>query len=180
MCPTDPFDADRLRIPHTGNLIPWGVKRQTPCEPRRPRIPRHKHGELFLKGPIPWRWLVLAAQLPGRALAVGVALWHLVGMQKHHTVRLPPSKARSLGLSPRCPSWTHGPRRCRPSRRGSPPRPQPGRDRIGRDPGRWDAVRPGGLTNAAARLVTRCLSCAAGVALKVRLPTGSDQSEKAL
>ena len=101
MCSTDPFDVDRLRIPDTGNLVPWGVKRQTPCQPQRPRIPRHKPGELFLKGPIPWRWLVLAGQLPGRALAVGVLLWHLVGIQNRGTVRLLPSKTRSLGLSPR-------------------------------------------------------------------------------
>jgi len=74
---------------------------QTPRQPRRPTIPRHKPRELFLRGPIPWRWLEMAARLPGRALAVGIVLWHLVGLRRHWTVRLSPSKTRSLGLSPR-------------------------------------------------------------------------------
>lgn len=43
----------------------------------------------------------MAARLPGRALAVGIVLWHLVGLRRHWTVRLSPSKTRSLGLSPR-------------------------------------------------------------------------------
>lgn len=37
-------------------------------------------GERFLKGPIPWAWLVRAGQLPGKALHVAVALWHHAGM----------------------------------------------------------------------------------------------------
>jgi len=101
MCPSDPFDVDRLRIRDSAHLMPPSGSHQTPHQPRRPEIPRHKPGELFLRGPIPWRWLEMAARLPGRALAVGIVLWHLVGLRKHWTVRLSPSKTRSLGLSPR-------------------------------------------------------------------------------
>jgi DNA-binding transcriptional ArsR family regulator len=72
-----------------------------PPPPQHPRTPRHKARELFLKGPIPWRWVQAAARLPGHALAVGLALWHLIGLRKCHMVRLSPSKPRSLGLSPR-------------------------------------------------------------------------------
>jgi DNA-binding transcriptional ArsR family regulator len=35
----------------------------------------------FLRGPVPMSWLHAAARLPGSALAVGVALWHLAGMR---------------------------------------------------------------------------------------------------
>jgi len=68
--------------------------------PRRKTLRRQPSG-LFLKGPVPWRWLQQAARLPGRALAVGMALWLLVGLRKRHNVRLSPSKTRSLGISPR-------------------------------------------------------------------------------
>ena len=37
---------------------------------------------LFLKGPIPLDWLSQAAQMPGKALALGLALWWLHGMSK--------------------------------------------------------------------------------------------------
>jgi hypothetical protein len=31
----------------------------------------------FLKGPVPWPWIVAAAALPGSALIVGLSLWRL-------------------------------------------------------------------------------------------------------
>ena len=42
----------------------------------------------FLKGPIPLWWLTQAAALPGKALALGVALWWLHGMSKNGFVKL--------------------------------------------------------------------------------------------
>lgn len=101
MCSPNPFDVDRLRIPDSGHLMLSSGNHQKPRQPPRPRLPRHKPGELFLRGPIPWRWLEAAARLPGRAFVVGVVLWHLAGLRRHRTVRLTPSKTRSLGLSPR-------------------------------------------------------------------------------
>jgi hypothetical protein len=50
--------------------------------------PRHRSGEQFLKGPIPLRWLCLAAKQPGKALHVGIALWLLAGMKRNRTVTL--------------------------------------------------------------------------------------------
>jgi len=38
--------------------------------------------EHYLRGPIPLAWLQKAARLPGRTLAVGVALWHLAGLRR--------------------------------------------------------------------------------------------------
>lgn len=81
--------------------MPASTALPAPPQPHRSRAPRHTRGELFLKGPIPWRWLELAAALPGRALAVALVVWHLVGLKKCQTVKLAPSKIRSLGLSPR-------------------------------------------------------------------------------
>ncbi len=90
---TDPFNVDRLRIP---DAMPVDIS-----QPPRPKAPRHKPGEMFLKGPIPWEWLEKAARLPGRALAVALVAWHLRGLRRSSTFRLEPSKVRSLGLSPR-------------------------------------------------------------------------------
>lgn len=91
----DSFDPERLRLPGVmPQVCPQAV-------PRFNKPPRHKPGERFLKGPVPWRWLERAARLPGQALAVGLAAWHLLGLHKNKTVRLAPSLTRSLGLSPR-------------------------------------------------------------------------------
>lgn len=44
--------------------------------------------EPFLKGPIPWAWLHRAGRLPGRALHVGLAVWHLSALQRSRRVRV--------------------------------------------------------------------------------------------
>jgi hypothetical protein len=36
----------------------------------------------FLKGPIPWPWIVRAWSLPGQSLMVGLMLWRLAGLKK--------------------------------------------------------------------------------------------------
>ena len=41
-----------------------------------------------MKGPIPWRWLEAAAQLPGAALAVGLVVWREAGCRNERTVPL--------------------------------------------------------------------------------------------
>ncbi|MFL5342051.1 MAG: hypothetical protein ACJ8F7_18050 [Gemmataceae bacterium] len=61
------------------------------------RPPRHKPGESFLKGPIPWRWIERAARLPGKALAVGLMLWKEAGCEGTHTVRFRSSQAAPFG-----------------------------------------------------------------------------------
>ena len=66
---------------------------------RNEKPPRHKLGEKFLKGPIPWNWLVRAARQPGKSLHVSVALWHLVGLKKSGTVALSNKLLVSLGIS---------------------------------------------------------------------------------
>src|SRR5262245_32363581 len=79
MTPPDPFDVDVLRAPEAdlGAL----------CQHSGRRPPRHRQGEKFLKGPIPWPWLERAFELPGKALHVAVLLWQEVGCRSCRTVR---------------------------------------------------------------------------------------------
>ena len=62
-------------------------------------VPRHRKGERFLRGPIPWSWLTEAARLPGRTLHVAVSLWFWAGIKRSAAVVLPISQLRLLGVS---------------------------------------------------------------------------------
>lgn len=68
-----------------------------PAKPK-PRLPRYRPGEKFLKGPIPLKWLTLAAPLPGKALHVAIALWFQGGVEKSPTVRLNLSRLQVFGV----------------------------------------------------------------------------------
>lgn len=46
------------------------------------------HQEKFIKGPIPLWWIRKANELPGKAGAVGIALWFLAGINKTLTFKL--------------------------------------------------------------------------------------------
>src|SRR5262245_40438261 len=76
--PGPPIDPDNLRLPTSSTA---------PAKPRK-RPPRHRQGERFLKGPIPWTWLDRAGRLPGKALRVALTLWQEAGFTKNRTVRL--------------------------------------------------------------------------------------------
>lgn len=73
----DPFDPARLE--------PGPPEIRTG---REKRPPRHRPGERFLKGPVPWRWVEAAARLPGKALAVGLAAWREAGCRRARSVPL--------------------------------------------------------------------------------------------
>ena len=81
-------DPTRLRLP---NQLP------TTATPSK-RPPRHKTGERFLKGPIPWSWLTAAARLPGKALHVAIMLWFKAGIAKRRTVSVSHSVLKQLGV----------------------------------------------------------------------------------
>jgi hypothetical protein len=67
---------------------------------RPSKLPRHRPGEAFLKGPIPMAWLALAARLPGRALHTGLVLWYWAGITKRRVVAPSLSRAeREFGVS---------------------------------------------------------------------------------
>ena len=60
---------------------------------------RHRPGEKFLKGPIPWNWLSSAACLPGQSLHVAIVIWFLSGVTKNRVVTLSGATLRALGVS---------------------------------------------------------------------------------
>jgi hypothetical protein len=72
------FDPKQLALP----------TRQPPLVPTVTAPPRHRPGEKFLMGPIPWSWIVAAAALGGQALLVGLDLWREAGCCKAGTVPL--------------------------------------------------------------------------------------------
>ena len=61
----------------TIDLERLGVKAEASLPKKEKLLPRHRQGEKFLKGPIPWDWLTKAAQLPGHALHVALVLWRV-------------------------------------------------------------------------------------------------------
>ena len=82
------MDPNKLRIPSKSEFpIRASVK-----------PPRHKLGEKFLMGPIPWNWLTAAASQKGKALHVGIILWFLAGMNRKGTVAFSMSQAALLGM----------------------------------------------------------------------------------
>ena len=60
---------------------------------------RRKINGLFLRGPIPWDWLTVASEQPGKALHVGLVLWFLQGLKKNYTVPLSQDKLRKIGVT---------------------------------------------------------------------------------
>ena len=85
-----PPDPDRLRLA----VSPTGRVRPST------RRPRHRQGERFLKGPIPWPRLDRAGRLRGKALAVALVLWQKAGATGRRTVPFNQAGAAELGLGP--------------------------------------------------------------------------------
>jgi hypothetical protein len=52
----------------------------------------------FLKGPVPWSWIVTAAELPGSALVVGLCLWRLAGATKRQSFMLGNDEMEVMGV----------------------------------------------------------------------------------
>lgn len=81
------FDTYRLRL---------SQKRLQPTTLKGPPKPR-PHSR-FLSGRIPWDWIEKAAQLPGRALAVGLTLWLWAGIKKSAQIKLSVSSLSAMGV----------------------------------------------------------------------------------
>ena len=80
---------DQLRIDARATLSERSVE----------KLPRHKPGQKFLKGPIPLNWMSSAAAQPGKALHVALALWFWAGMKRSRQVILSMSWLRAtLGV----------------------------------------------------------------------------------
>jgi hypothetical protein len=86
----DSFSLEALR------LAGPDLKALSEKAPRK--LPRHRPGQKFLKGPIPWSWLVQACRLPGKALHVALLLWREAGCARNRTVPFQLSQAPALGM----------------------------------------------------------------------------------
>ena len=67
--------------------------------PQKQQPPRHKRGEKFLKGPIPYRWLSKAAEQGGKTLHVAIALWFLAGLKRTWTISLSRRTLEDFGVN---------------------------------------------------------------------------------
>ena len=84
----DNLDLEKLTLPVASK----------PVTTDRKALPRHKTGGKFLKGPIPWDWLSMAASLPGKALHVAIALWFHAGIKQERTVTLSGTVLKNMGV----------------------------------------------------------------------------------
>ena len=90
-----PINLDNLKLPST-NIT--GKSSGKPSSSNKLKLPRHKEGQRFLKGPIPMDWIIIASNLTGKALHVGIALWHLAGMKNTGKVKLSGKLQRRMGI----------------------------------------------------------------------------------
>jgi hypothetical protein len=81
-----PIDPARFRV------------RSRPVAASNSKAPRPRHGEPFLKGPIPLAWLEAASRLPGKSLHAGLALWFSAGVMRSSSVPLSNVASQRFGL----------------------------------------------------------------------------------
>jgi hypothetical protein len=80
------------------NLVLNGYELQTPPDLNMTAPPRHRRGEKFLCGPIPWAWLELAGEQPGKSLHVAIILWQAALCHKSGQVRFCYAHGSTLGV----------------------------------------------------------------------------------
>ncbi len=61
--------------------------------------PRWRQKGMFVKGPLPWYWLVAAARLPGQCLDVGLVLFLLHGLKRGNELVLGRRFLLEMGIS---------------------------------------------------------------------------------
>jgi hypothetical protein len=85
----DIWDLDRIRLPadKVGNL---GTRK---------RPPRHRPGDPFIRGPIPYAWIASACRLPGAGLPVAMAFRFLSCRFRWETRSGPSVIAKGLRIS---------------------------------------------------------------------------------
>src|SRR5262245_43782106 len=91
MTDADPFEPERWQMDAGRSQTP------VPSRKRKGTSRRHRR-DRFLKGPVPWPWLVRAMQLPGKALAVGLILWLQRGITGGQTVLFCLARAAAEGI----------------------------------------------------------------------------------
>jgi hypothetical protein len=88
----DRFDPGHWEVPADEEQAP------TPNAKKKKRPHRPRRADRFLKGPIPWPWLVRAMALEGKALAVGLILWLRCGLTGRRTVLFCLARAEAEGI----------------------------------------------------------------------------------
>ncbi len=91
MLNADPFDPDRWVM--EADAVQYAMP--TAGKQHRSRSPRPRR---FLKGPVPWPWLLKAMQLPGKALAIGLMFWKESGCARRTTIHFCLSRAVAEGV----------------------------------------------------------------------------------
>ncbi len=86
---------DHFPAPETLSLPPGSIPKGKPI---RTRAPRHRRGEMFLRGPIPLHWITIASHLGGKALHVGLAIWFFAGMKRSRIISLNLSQPEKFGF----------------------------------------------------------------------------------
>lgn len=76
----------------------FSVNPSIPAPRSRTPLRVRQKSECFIKGPLPLDWISAAAMLPGRTLAVGLALWFEAGCKKSMTVTLTTKLLASFGV----------------------------------------------------------------------------------
>ncbi len=84
-----------LPAPEVLRLPPGSIPKGKPA---RAKVPRHRRGEMFLRGPIPLDWVTIASKLGGKALHVGIALWFFAGMKRTRVISLNLSQPERFGF----------------------------------------------------------------------------------
>ena len=91
------LEEDRTSVAHEIDpaVLALGSSVPSASSPQRP--PRRVQGA-FLRGPVPWHWLVAAGRLHGKAVHIGLFLWFKAGCTASMTVSLSlAAVARELG-----------------------------------------------------------------------------------
>jgi hypothetical protein len=89
---TKPIKIDSRKLALPNSIVKLDLKKVD-------ALPKHKKGEKFLMGPIPWNWIQKASSYSGKALHVGIAIWHLAFLTKSKTIKLSGKLLKGMGVS---------------------------------------------------------------------------------
>jgi len=94
-----PIEVEQVNLSEKDiNQIYKELGLNTPVQPRYRSIKRQSKAKDPYVRTIPLSWICPASRLPGKALHVGVVLWHLAGVSRSLTVKLTRSRLRRFGI----------------------------------------------------------------------------------
>jgi hypothetical protein len=112
---------------HSGRYVATDQAIETDAE-KLEKVRSNSTSNRFLKGPVPWDWLIRASRLPGRALVVGLCLWRLKGATRNNTIKLSNTELEPFGIDRAAKS------------RGLTALEGAGLIKVDHIPGRWSSV----------------------------------------